>query len=110
MATLRAEFISVKQSNNELYTGADNVISGRAAPSVEPTITGTALTGAGRVTVPVKCAVRLTAIGGPAYVEWGAPNQDPVASSTNGIRLGADQAETFLIPNGYLISAMVAGA
>lgn len=108
MATLRVEFVKIQQSNSELFAGADNVISGRAAPSVEAATTTTALTGSSRIAVPDgTVAVRMTALGGPVYVEWG---ENPTASSANGIRLATDAAETFAVKRGQLISAMNAVA
>lgn len=103
MPSIRIEYIKIQQSNNELYLGADNVISGREADSVDLTITGTATTAGSRPVVPNCDAVRLTSIGGVAYVDWGS---NPTASAAKGVRLAAEMPEVVAIKKGSLISAI----
>lgn len=106
MVSVRVEFIKVKKDNREIATTVDNVISARAEASVELAVNGTATATNLRPAVPSTCdAVRLTAIGGPIYAEWG---EDPTASSGNGIRLVADQPEVIYMKRALKMSFVLA--
>lgn len=106
MVAVRVEFIKVKKSNNELSTAVDNVISGRSDPSQDVTVTSTVTVAASRPSVPSTCdAVRLTAVGGNIYAEWGV---DPTATATSGIRLVADQPEVIAMKRNDKMSFLLA--
>ncbi len=106
MTTVRVEFLTIQQSNSELFAGADNVIKKRAAPSVETVITGTALADSSLISIPKCDLVRVISEGGNAYVEWGGTGV--VASSGASMKFYDGQPDTFAPGTATYISAMTA--
>ena len=100
MASVRIEFVRVVQNNPPISNGPDNVIQD-VLLAQDITTTGTAQASSA---CPVGAnAVRITAIGGAAYI-----NPRTTATATDSIRIGQDTSEVLSMQQGKTVSVMTA--
>ena len=100
MASVRIEFVRVVQNNPPISNGPDNVIQD-VLLAQDITTTGTAQASSA---CPVGAnAVRVTAIGGAAYV-----NPRTVATAIDSLRHADGQTEVYAAQQGKTVSVMTA--
>lgn len=105
MATVRVEYLKVVQ-NDTYVNGPDNVISEVLAAHDSAAITGTAAY-TGTASPTGTNAVRVTAIGGNAYVKTKSAAATE-CTATNSVRLVADRPEVFAFGASRQVAAMTA--